>query len=96
MKNGLIQIFLDAGCTVNGAGCGACIGRHGGILAAGRARLYHHEPQFYRAHGQPGSRNLSGQPGRGCGARRSKAKSPTRALYLEETSWEKPGNLEKT
>ncbi|HCS38762.1 MAG TPA: 3-isopropylmalate dehydratase large subunit [Anaerolineaceae bacterium] len=32
---GLIQIFLDAGCTVNAPGCGACIGRHGGILAPG-------------------------------------------------------------
>jgi 3-isopropylmalate/(R)-2-methylmalate dehydratase large subunit len=35
IANGLIQIFLDAGCTVNAPGCGACIGRHGGILAPG-------------------------------------------------------------
>ncbi|MDO9120633.1 MAG: aconitase family protein, partial [Anaerolineaceae bacterium] len=35
MSAGLIQIFLDAGCTVNAPGCGACIGRHGGILAPG-------------------------------------------------------------
>ncbi|MHB8087205.1 MAG: 3-isopropylmalate dehydratase large subunit [Anaerolineaceae bacterium] len=35
MAAGLIQIFLDAGCTVNAPGCGACIGRHGGILAPG-------------------------------------------------------------
>lgn len=33
LSGGLIQIFLDAGCTVNAPGCGACIGRHGGILA---------------------------------------------------------------
>lgn len=33
LAGGLIQIFLDAGCTVNAPGCGACIGRHGGILA---------------------------------------------------------------
>lgn len=32
---GLIRIFTDAGCTVTQPGCGACIGRHGGILAAG-------------------------------------------------------------
>ena len=32
MKNGLIQIFHDAGCTIGVVGCGACIGRHGGLL----------------------------------------------------------------
>ncbi|HEX9014142.1 MAG TPA: 3-isopropylmalate dehydratase large subunit [Anaerolineaceae bacterium] len=35
MRNGLIQVFLDAGCTIGIVGCGACIGRHGGLLAAG-------------------------------------------------------------
>jgi 3-isopropylmalate dehydratase large subunit len=33
--NGLISIFHDAGCTVTNSGCGACIGRHGGLLAKG-------------------------------------------------------------
>ena len=31
----LIEIFTDAGCTVTQPGCGACIGRHGGLLAPG-------------------------------------------------------------
>ena len=35
IKNGLIDIFLEAGCTIGITGCGACIGRHGGLLAAG-------------------------------------------------------------
>ena len=35
LKNGLIDIFIDAGCTIGVVGCGACIGRHGGILAPG-------------------------------------------------------------
>ncbi len=35
LKNGLIEIFQDAGCTIGVVGCGACIGRHGGLLAAG-------------------------------------------------------------
>jgi homoaconitate hydratase family protein len=35
LKNGLIDIFIDAGCTIGIVGCGACIGRHGGILAPG-------------------------------------------------------------
>lgn len=32
---GLLQTFHDAGCTVTSTGCGACIGRHGGVLAPG-------------------------------------------------------------
>ena len=39
IRNGLIEILMDAGCTVTGTGCGACIGRHGGILAAGERAL---------------------------------------------------------
>jgi 3-isopropylmalate/(R)-2-methylmalate dehydratase large subunit len=35
LKNGLIDIFHAAGCTLGVVGCGACIGRHGGILAPG-------------------------------------------------------------
>jgi 3-isopropylmalate/(R)-2-methylmalate dehydratase large subunit len=35
LKNGLIDIFLEAGCTIGVVGCGACIGRHGGLLAPG-------------------------------------------------------------
>ena len=35
LKNGLIDIFHEAGCTIGVTGCGACVGRHGGLLAAG-------------------------------------------------------------
>ena len=35
MAKGLLDIFLEAGCTVGVVGCGACIGRHGGLLAPG-------------------------------------------------------------
>ncbi len=34
-ENGLLSIFHDAGCVVTSSGCGACIGRHGGVLAPG-------------------------------------------------------------
>ena len=34
-ENGLLSIFHDAGCIVTSSGCGACIGRHGGVLAPG-------------------------------------------------------------
>lgn len=33
MKNGLLQIFLDAGATVGPPTCGACCGAHMGVLA---------------------------------------------------------------
>ena len=39
LKNGLIDILMDSGCFVTGVGCGACIGRHGGILATGERAL---------------------------------------------------------
>lgn len=34
-RAGILEVFTDAGCTVTQPGCGACIGRHGGILAPG-------------------------------------------------------------
>ncbi len=33
LRAGLLEIFQDAGCTIGVVGCGACIGRHGGLLA---------------------------------------------------------------
>lgn len=53
MKNGLIEILLDAGCTVTGTGCGACIGRHGGILAAGERALTTMNRNFIGRMGSP-------------------------------------------
>ena len=35
MASGLLQVFHDAGCTISSPGCGACIGRHGGLLGPG-------------------------------------------------------------
>ena len=53
MKNGLIEILMDAGCTVTGTGCGACIGRHGGILAAGERALTTMNRNFTGRMGSP-------------------------------------------
>jgi homoaconitate hydratase family protein len=53
MKNGLIEILMDAGCTVTGTGCGACIGRHGGILAAGERALTTMNRNFLGRMGSP-------------------------------------------
>ncbi len=35
MKEGLFDIFLDAGCVIGNPGCGPCMGNHEGILAPG-------------------------------------------------------------
>ena len=53
MQNGLIEILMDAGCTVTGTGCGACIGRHGGILAAGERALTTMNRNFIGRMGSP-------------------------------------------
>ncbi len=53
MKNGLIEILMDAGCTVTGSGCGACIGRHGGILAPGERALTTMNRNFVGRMGSP-------------------------------------------
>src|SRR6266540_5377607 len=53
MKNGLIEILMDAGCTVTSSGCGACIGRHGGILAPGERALTTMNRNFVGRMGSP-------------------------------------------
>jgi 3-isopropylmalate dehydratase large subunit len=53
MQNGLLEILMDAGCTVTGTGCGACIGRHGGILAAGERALTTMNRNFIGRMGSP-------------------------------------------
>lgn len=53
LANGLIDILLDAGCTITGTGCGACIGRHGGILAAGERALTTMNRNFIGRMGSP-------------------------------------------
>jgi len=53
VRNGLIETLMDAGCTVTGTGCGACIGRHGGILAAGERALTTMNRNFIGRMGSP-------------------------------------------
>ena len=35
LEEGLIEVFLDAGCVIVNPGCGPCMGNHEGILAPG-------------------------------------------------------------
>lgn len=53
LQNGLIETLIDAGCTVTGTGCGACIGRHGGILAPGERALTTMNRNFVGRMGSP-------------------------------------------
>lgn len=53
IQNGLIEILMDAGCSVTGTGCGACIGRHGGILAPGERALTTMNRNFVGRMGSP-------------------------------------------
>jgi len=39
LKEGLIETFLKAGCTLCNPGCGPCVGAHQGILAPGEVCL---------------------------------------------------------
>jgi len=60
LKEGLIEIFLNSGCTVCNPGCGPCAGGHQGILAPGercistsnrnfKARMGSSEAEIYLA-----------------------------------------------
>jgi 3-isopropylmalate dehydratase large subunit len=53
LESGLIEIFMQAGCTVTQPGCGACIGRHGGILASGERALTTMNRNFIGRMGSP-------------------------------------------
>jgi 3-isopropylmalate/(R)-2-methylmalate dehydratase large subunit len=60
LKLGLLEIFIDAGCTVSAPTCGPCLGGHMGILAKGErcvattnrnfvGRMGHPESEVYLA-----------------------------------------------
>jgi 3-isopropylmalate/(R)-2-methylmalate dehydratase large subunit len=55
LANGLIDIFLEAGCTIGVVGCGACIGRHGGLLASGERAFTTMNRNFIGRMGSPES-----------------------------------------
>lgn len=62
LQAGLVEIFTNAGCVVTGYGCGACIGRHGGILAAGERALTTMNRNFIGRMGSPEAEIYLGSP----------------------------------
>ena len=60
LKEGLLEIFIDAGCVVSAPTCGPCLGGHMGVLARGEkcvsttnrnfvGRMGHKESEVYLA-----------------------------------------------
>jgi len=62
LKAGLIDVFLEAGCTVGIPGCGACIGRHGGLLASGERAFTTMNRNFIGRMGSPEAEIYLGSP----------------------------------
>lgn len=55
MKTGLLEIFINAGCSVSTPTCGPCLGGHMGILAAGERAVATTNRNFVGRMGHPTS-----------------------------------------
>ncbi|MDD4635534.1 MAG: aconitase family protein, partial [Dehalococcoidales bacterium] len=55
LKEGLIEIFITAGCAVSAPTCGPCLGGHMGILAAGEKAIATTNRNFIGRMGSPKS-----------------------------------------
>ena len=63
LKEGLIDIFMDAEAVVSAATCGPCLGGHMGVLGPNEVCMSSSQPELPRPHGPPGFPGLPGQPG---------------------------------
>jgi 3-isopropylmalate/(R)-2-methylmalate dehydratase large subunit len=63
MEEGLLKIFMDAGCAVSTPTCGPCLGGHMGILAKGERALATTNRNFVGRMGHPEFLKQSGKPG---------------------------------
>ncbi|MDO9548564.1 MAG: 3-isopropylmalate dehydratase large subunit [Candidatus Marinimicrobia bacterium] len=61
-KEGLLDIFMDAGATVSSPTCGACLGGHMGILAAGERCISSTNRNFVGRMGSPKSEVFLSSP----------------------------------
>lgn len=62
MKEGLLEIFADAGCVVSTATCGACLGGHMGVLGAEETCLSTTNRNFVGRMGSPKSKVYLASP----------------------------------
>ncbi len=52
LREGLIDIIVNAGGYFSGTTCGACLGGYMGVLGPGGGLHFKHKPQFYRQNGR--------------------------------------------
>lgn len=62
MAEGLIDVFLEAGCVVQHASCGPCIGVSGGVLADDEVVISSANRNFYGRNGSRSSKIYLGSP----------------------------------
>ncbi|HEV8267966.1 MAG TPA: aconitase family protein, partial [Thermoanaerobaculia bacterium] len=62
MKEGLLEIFAEAGCVVSTPTCGACLGAHMGVLGADETCLSTTNRNFVGRMGSPMSRVYLASP----------------------------------
>lgn len=62
VADGTLSTLLEAGATVGTPGCGACIGRHMGVLGSGEACLTTGNRNFSGRMGSPGANIYLGSP----------------------------------
>ena len=62
VSDGTLSTLLEAGATIGTPGCGACIGRHMGVLGAGETCLTTGNRNFSGRMGSPEARIYLGSP----------------------------------
>jgi 3-isopropylmalate/(R)-2-methylmalate dehydratase large subunit len=62
VREGLVEIFLEAGAAVESPGCGPCVGIHKGILADGERVFSTQNRNFVGRMGNPESFIYLGSP----------------------------------
>jgi 3-isopropylmalate/(R)-2-methylmalate dehydratase large subunit len=62
MREGLLEDFMEAGAVVLNPGCGACFGKHMGILADGEVCISSTNRNFQGRMGSPGARVFLASP----------------------------------
>lgn len=62
MREGLLEIFADAGCVVSTPTCGACLGAHMGVLGAGETCVSTTNRNFVGRMGSPTSKVYLASP----------------------------------